>query len=1189
MKKFLVVGCGGSGGATLSYLMDELRSELALHGVDRIPQGWQFIHIDVPVADTREAEGVGSVRELGGTYYGTGAKGISYSVLDAGVSQALQQSGGLGAIGTWAPRAPESVGVGISAGAGQYRAVGRMITLSKASGIRQALEDSWGSLKRGETNDEMRRLVGEVPGLGEFNGEADPIVLVVSSMAGGAGASMAIDVCRLLTLIPGLDPSLLGIFMVTADVFDPLPPSARTGVRANALAMLGEIVATQSGAARPHDVAALAALGHQNGEGAPVPFKRVFPVGRHVGAQRTPFGDGSSQAVYRGLGRGLAGMMSSGTATEQFVAYDLVNTGSPSGNRDFLGWGVQWDPIPWGSFGFASLSMGRERYREYAAQRLARTAVDRLVEGHMQVGNTESSSKQVARLLDSQWARICDGLGLPASDTTPMPPQRVLEWFTGRAYPRAQVEFAARKIVEDEFAAYVPSPGGIPVAQWIPTLRQRLSERRSAVTTGISRSSHQWAFAWQQEFTESTIAAVESGVATFGIPYGLALLERIESHIKNVVAPGLHELSERAPADLTALPSALEAKLGALRGVVTNAQDVVDQLAAAFKGVFRDGMIALSAGIAEKVALGAIGGLIEPLRASLREGLRGLELARGSDAQHLGLALLATDIYGAWPSDADPAVPSRFDVANNDVLITKSVKFPDQYRGDIVGAVDGANDFSSAASVAVTQVISGEWPTTGATAPPRGLLTIRRPWRSAVFAVNPNTNEVEVPSDAALTLHVKPGEILSRARLFVLRPGVSFDRFCSVSLRDYVSGVGATESEIQVRQADIGAKFRDALVLARPLISVSPTAVTAIHGGEMVYRYKFSEVPFEEIPAVSEDLTHAIDDLPAIDPSSASNLARSLTANERATKVDIFGSYPNYSPLVFDSILEPVAKEWLAMPAQGRQDFWRWRRARPLAAALPMGLDERRAMVGGWFAGQIVGQLRIPAAPYTSPVEIWDGEVHRWLAFPHPLLTPPDTAYTRDVGFATYDWLPAVLESILVAIARAHEGTLMESLRPYRVLRSLYDAGSGGPASGLLEGSAKGLIAGWLRSGESGTGSPSRVPGVVAGQTVDVRVALVAKWLTGIKDLAGREFLAAGQSGAPGGGAFSSISSREQASRMPIFHDLAEDVFVQVSKLLELLPQAAAMAADAPEVASPPPMVPPAGLRAPSNPEGGVF
>jgi hypothetical protein len=112
---------------------------------------------------------------------------------------------------------------------------------------------------------------------------------------------------------------------------------------------------------------------------------------------------------------------------------------------------------------------------------------------------------------------------------------------------------------------------------------------------------------------------------------------------------------------------------------------------------------------------------------------------------------------------------------------------------------------------------------------------------------------------------------------------------------------------------------------------------------------------------------------------------------------------------------------------------------------------------------------------------------------------------------------------------------------------------------------------------------------VVAGQTVDVRVALVAKWLTGIKDLAGREFLAAGQSGAPGGGAFSSISSREQASRMPIFHDLAEDVFVQVSKLLELLPQAAAMAADAPEVASPPPMVPPAGLRAPSNPEGGVF
>lgn len=1193
MRKFLVVGCGGSGGATLSYMMDELRSELALHGVDHIPAGWQFIHLDVPVTGKREADGLGSVHELGGTYFGTGAKGISYNVLDSGVSQNLQQTGGLGNIGTWAPREPEKVIVGIADGAGQYRAVGRMITLNKPAEIRQALEESWNKLSRVETDTEMNRLKDAVPGVGTFNADDPPIVLVVSSMAGGAGASMAIDVCRLLTLIPGLDPSLMGIFMVTADVFDTLPPAARTGVRANALAMLGEIVATQSGSARQHDVATLGALGHQNGAGAPIPFQRVFPVGRYVGAQRTLFGDGTPQDVYRGLGRGLAAMMSSGKATNQFVAYDLVNTLSPAGDRDYLGWGVQWDPLPWGSFGFASLSMGRERYREYAAQRLSRTAVDRIVSGHMQDGNSESSLQQVTRLLDSQWATVCGALGLPVQDANaPMSPQQLFDWFTGTAFPRAEVEQTARSLVESQLAAYVPSPAGIQVGQWLPVLRQRLVERRTALASGVGQAAHQWAYGWQQGLAGRVVEVVETAVSTFGAPYAIALLDRLEAHLKNTIAPGLKELAGRAPADLVTVPQAFESKLTGIRGAITNGQDVVDQLTATFRGVFRDGVFGQSAALAEQVSLGAVSGLISPLKAALREGLKVLEGAQGSNNQHLGLAHLATDVYGAWPSDGDQAVPSRFDVANNEVLLTKSSEFPLQYQGDVIGSIAGATDLVTARSTAVTHVISGVWPTTGATAPPRGLITVDSPWRSAVFAVNPLTNEVEVPSNAQFTINVKPGDILKRARLFVLRPGESFDRFCSVSLREFVEGAGATDSEVHARQADVGAKFREALVLARPLISVSTTAVTTLHGQSMAYRYKFSDVPFQNIPLVSDDLAQAIETAPSIDASSLSNLLDSLSANERVTRVDIFGSYPNYSPLVFDSILEPVAKEWLAMPAQGRKDFWRWRRSRPLPAALPMGQQERRAMVAGWFVGQITGRIRIPGPPFTSPVEIWNPTAHAWLGFPNPLLTPPDTAYTAEVGFATYDWLPAVLESMLVAIARAHEGVGMESLRPYQLLRSFYDASSQSPAAGQMEGSAKGLIAEWLRSGETGTGSPSRVPGVVEGQTIEQRASLVTDWLAGIRDLAGREFSAPGENDAPGGGSFSVIGTRGQASRTPIFHDIAGDVFVQVRTLINLIPDAVALAQQpdgTTQSTTPPPVTPPSNPGTFTLPEGGVF
>ena len=94
--------------------------------------------------------------------------------------------------------------------------------------------------------------------------------------------------------------------MVTPDIFDSLPQSEIIGVRANAPAMLGEIVASQSGAARERDVRVLRAWASSTGKGSRS-RSPVFPVGRYIGAERTLFGDGSQYAVYRGLAAGWPG------------------------------------------------------------------------------------------------------------------------------------------------------------------------------------------------------------------------------------------------------------------------------------------------------------------------------------------------------------------------------------------------------------------------------------------------------------------------------------------------------------------------------------------------------------------------------------------------------------------------------------------------------------------------------------------------------------------------------------------------------------------------------------------------------------------------------------------------------------------------------------------------------------------
>jgi hypothetical protein len=1150
MRRFLVVGCGGSGGATLSYIMDQLRSELLAAGVGSLPMGWQFVHIDVPSGAETGPDGLANVAGQGGTYIGAGPQGSSYAILDNALSHRLAAESALDAIATWAPRQPDAVTNPISAGAGQYRAIGRMITLSKAGEIRARLQNAWDQLFRVEAMSEMAQL--DVPGMGEFDPNEPPLVLVVSSMAGGAGASMALDVCRLLTLVSGIEPKLIGVFMVTPDIFDSLPESARIGVRANALAMLGEIVASQAGAAREHDVAILRALGQQHGEGEPIPFARVFPVGRYVGVERTLFGDGSQFAVYRGLGRGLAGLMMSGTASDQFVSYDLGNTASPAGDRDLLGWGNKvWDPLPWGTYGFASLSMGRDRYAEYAAQRLARSCVDKLLFGHLQPGNPASGTEQLDALLDSQWAAACGNLGLPPTSGDEQNRTRLLgSWVTNTAFPARAVAAATSTLIDRQLRGYLPSPEGMTAEQWVPTFRQAVANRRRPLVQAIADAAYGLAFVWHREFAARINALVTQAVANFSLPYARGMVDMLRRYIDDELATAMDDLGAMGPKDLLALPPNVESALTSLRGVMSNADQVLRTALDGFHGNIRR---ALYADASAKVAdvLKVIGGeLLAPLCAALSEAQVILERAQSEAPSDIGLARLVTDQYIAWPSDADELVPGRFSEANNEVLLINSTAFKARYELDLPKALGTGQEsppFAAAIAESTVRVIAGQWQTTGGITAPDGLLERTANWVTRAFGVDPDTQSSLVPSLAQYDVHTRPSELLARARLYVGRPGEAFHEFCKVSLRDYIQGVGAAESELAARRRDIVAKFREALALARPLASVNDQSLQTVHPGQQLeYRYKFSEVPFLG-HSVAQALGEVLRSNPRIDQATKDNFARSLSDEDSVTRIDIFGSYPNYSPLAFDSVLEPAAQQWSSTAGPGRAAFWRFRRTRPLQASLPMADAERRAMTAGWFLGQVTGRIQIPQPPYNEPVRIYDDESQQWVAFPHPLLTPP-SAFV-----ASYDWLPAVLEAILLAIAQSHEPPVMRALRPYRVLRELFDSNPQDPASGIVRLAAVDRLADFLRSGP-GQLTP-RIPQIAAAKTPSMRADTAIEWLSTVRRLAG-EYLPAGSPGASENGRYTTIASRAKAGKTPIFRDLAPDVCWATGALIKIVREA---------------------------------
>jgi hypothetical protein len=610
----------------------------------------------------------------------------------------------------------------------------------------------------------------------------------------------------------------------------------------------------------------------------------------------------------------------------------------------------------------------------------------------------------------------------------------------------------------------------------------------------------------------------------------------------------------------------MEPLLAKLKGAVANGRQLVRTLLDGCRDQVAAQIEARAAEYVSKLMPQFAVDVLDPLLQALGDAQLLLESAVAAGVSDRGLARLGTDQVAAWPSDRDLRVPARFDEADNEVLLTNSAHFMPQYVADVRASVPGGSpQFEDARSEVVRQVVSGEWPTTGGRRPPGGLLRRRAEWRSRVFPDDPHTGMPIIPAHTNYDIHVRAPELLARARLYVERPGESFERFCRVSITDFVKGAGAPESVQSGRRSEVLAKFAETLTLARPLISVNSTALQAVHqGADIVYRYKFSEVPFDGLP-FADDLVRVVATNPMIDQPSRENLERAVSDTAGVTRIDVFGSYPNYSPLVFDAVLGSVAEQWASVGDIGRESFWQWRRARPLDAALPMGDAERRAMVAGWLLGQVIGHIRIPPPPYTQPVQIWDG-ADSWVTFPHPLLTPP----ARFI--AKYDWLPAILESSLLAVARSHEAPVMASLRPYQLLRGIFDDASQDPAGGILR---------------DNRADPSAVSGADATSDVDERARLATDWLGRIRDLAGKHYMTPGQDGAPGGGTFSSVDRRDLASATPLFRDIAPDVWWATRELVGLIEEAR-LAAHRPAVPVEPPE-PLAASHAATPPDIGTF
>ncbi|QPL04923.1 MULTISPECIES: tubulin-like doman-containing protein [Actinomyces] len=1088
MYRVLVVGCGGSGAQTLAYMMDQLRADLAVYGIEEIPGCWQFIHVDTPIQEERPKM-VPPVSAQGGRYVSCGVTTGQYSVVDSALVEKVQARGssGLRDLATWVPRRAADVTVPIHLGAGQYRQIGRLVILTKLDEITSAVRQAVEAMGSPEALRSAAQTAAKVPGMGSAPApNAAPMVLVVSSMAGGSGASMTLDVCRLIagagkTLATPISSDNISVFLYTAEVFNNVPSDARQGMPGNTLAMLGEMSAAQAepaGACAQVDVDLYDRFGVQVHSAA---FKRVTPIGLTAGGTGAVFGDGTTDGVFRGMGRGLARYISS-PVFQSFVSFDIGNPVDVP-NRSMVSWGVPADRTVWSSFGYASLSMGRDRYAEYVSQRLARRVLDHLVEGFRLPGDPTPDTQRLADLWGQRAAleteRMC--LVSPSGRRTVTATgsavdQGTIDWLLDPSMSavtnRETLRNSASSVVTSVLAQ-LPRAEGMPVAEWAGQVGQWLAGREAGVRGEMDRVAGELALGRAHEIAEAIVAGTRETVADFGLPYGRTVLDRVggpgglvEGLVASLVA--LQPDPSARPLALPASVSSAVAQMGKANLAGAGMEQLMASLEEGLRQQVFDWLCARTSELLGTSLADLRPGVVRSLSDTLENARRVLERERAQTPQGAGVASVATSVYQAWPGEPDPgqdpvaSVPGRFAVAHNEVVLMPVSQYPGSFERHVRDSVAQAPDLRSAYAQVVREVLTGAWEQ-GAGAPaPDNMLTARTQWVPAGMTQYTGAAMVTAASfDARLSSE----DVLSRARAWVWRTGEIFQSFCSQSLRGFLADPGAGSHELTVREDAVLAGLKEAMEMARPLADIDKDLYARLHAGTSAATfqrdYRFSALPVTA-SVVQELIDHVTNGgMPDVDSAELSTRLSDLqegTATSDVSRIDVFGSFSRTLPVAYRGLLDSVGQAWhqAASSPGARNNFWQWRRARPLAACVPLGDAERRAIVRGWWIASLCGGIDRPVwgdrqADY-QPVRVWDREEQEWVAFPCPLLTPPSQMRAPNA------MLPALLESVLLAYLEVPAKGL-DAFRPWAVLRRWVDDGVNEPLVmfGVLSAAQKNL------------------------------------------------------------------------------------------------------------------------------------
>ena len=1029
---FLLVGVGGSGGKTLRTARADLQRRLdSLGWNEPFPDAWQFLHIDVPtVPDGLDPDLPGALPT--GSYRGLVAGGVDYRTIDRILSQSLKSELDLAATAGWRPMATQ-VSVPIDRGAGQFRAIGRVITVTHLDAVKSAIEQAVGRLRGPEVKGQLKR-VAALMGADDLQEMPEPLVLLVSSIAGGSGAGAVVDVTWALRAA-GVSADQTVSILYAPDVFDSIPKHLRKGVRPNALATLSELCA-----AWWNDEGISAATNAMyNAEGLTVPqsaggIPRMVLVGR-----RNQTVDYIEQnAVYVAMGRSISAWMSSEVVQDKFAAYFITNAASNTVTTvpDFPA-ALGHQTPPFRSIGFARVSLGRDLFYEYATQYLAREGVEVTLRKHHESRRGPDDDRTDRELVEEAARLAFRGFVIQSGLNERGPDNNdVLDALAPKD----------RREMYDTLAGNIT----VQIASGIPAGGRDINSVRSLIVSAAESLSpsylaqeregqRQMARTWVDKIQTRIMAATAASIARNGAFVTHAMLKKlVQEEVPFVVEELRHEGYELATwandidgSVQSQLAAAGRANLQASNPLIASAvSTAADCVYSRTEQETRELASSLLSDLASN--------FLDPLMRAVdhaRQKLTDDEAPTGAVQSEVSL----------WPTGHN--VPKRLRPSSNEFLLENPETFPDTLQNLLQRSVTDMSSGDAEGEV-VAESISGASAVGEAD---QTLISAHRRWAPELAEIR---GASQSPQRAQFAIALRAEDILARCQSWAKDRNRALGRYLSQSLEDYLSPEADTPEVISDRVRKFEGQFGAAVRAAEPLASIDTTMLQQLHGMTAPSStYIYSVLPFADGSDARAAVTRVFDQTTG---------TREATFDDSDTSfIDVFALMDaTLQPVVFDSLMRPIAEEWSSakLNAEAREAFWRWRRARPLPEFIPLAPGIRRAMVRGWFTASLLKQLRLDTS---QPLAVFDPESGGFAEFPFPLLQ-------GDISLG-YEYLPAVLKSLPLAWL---ECSTQRNLTPLSGYRRLRDLGGSGDSNSIIDYTINRTLQRWLSTGEAGPGAP---------------------------------------------------------------------------------------------------------------------